>query len=75
MEYATIVSSIATAIFVGGVAWGATKSALNGTKLRVQQVHDELREHMRDEANADVETHERIARVETKVDILLDKIK
>lgn len=71
MDLATLWPSFATAVFVGGVAWGATRNALNGTRIRVQQIQDELRNHIKDESNADIDTHERITRVETKLDILL----
>lgn len=75
MEFSPLLTSMGTAIFVGGVAWGATKSALNGTRMRVQQIHEELRSHIRDESSADMETHERITRVETKLDMLIDRVK
>lgn len=75
MDLATLWPSAATALFVGGVAWGATRNALNGTRIRVQQIHQELRDHIKDESNADIDTHERITRVETKLDILLSGFK
>ena len=75
MELTQVAYSLMTALFVGGAAWGATKSALNGTRLRVQEVHKQLSDHIRDEVNADQETHERRARVETKVDIVLERMK
>ena len=73
MDLATLWPSAVTAIFVGGVAWGATKSALNGTRDRVRSIQDELRNHITEEHNADMETHERIARVETKLDMLISR--
>lgn len=74
MEYG-IAYSLATAIFVGGMAWGATKSALNGTRQRVQEIHETVIKHITDEHNADQKTHERIASVEAKVDLILARIK
>jgi hypothetical protein len=63
--------TVLTALFLAGTVWGATKAALNGTKQRVQIIHEELREHIHDEHNADMETHERIARMEAKLDLLI----
>ena len=74
MDIYSFAPSIATALFVGGVAWGATKSALNGTKTAVKEIKDELHSHISDETKADIVTHERIASVETKVDILLERL-
>ena len=73
MELTPFATSILTALFVSGAAWGATKTALNGTKQHVKDIHAELRQHIREEHNADMETHERIARVETKIDVLVDR--
>lgn len=75
MELTPFATSILTALFVSGAAWGATKTALNGTRLRVQEVHEKLTKHVDEEAHADRETHERIARVETKIDMILERQK
>lgn len=53
--------TIAT-VFTGGAAWGAVKVTLNGTKARVEKL----------EAHS-IETTDRLARIETKVDQLLRK--
>lgn len=75
MELTPFATSIMTAIFVSGAAWGATKAALNGTKMRVQEVHKKISDHIKEEADADKETHQRIARVETKIDMILERYK
>lgn len=75
MELTPFATSILTAIFVSGAAWGATKSALNGTRQRVQQIHEDLRQHVSEESNADMQTHERLTRVETKVDVLVESLR
>lgn len=75
MDYNALIPSIMTALFVGGVSWGATKSALNGTRQRVQEIHKTVQAHIKDETESDRKLHERITRVETKVDILIDRYK
>ena len=66
--------TIGTAVFVGGVSAGMVKASLNGTKERVRQIHETLQTHINDEADNDRLTHERLAGVEAKVDILLEKL-
>lgn len=72
MELTPMTWTAITTVFVGGVAWGAVKVALNGTRTRVKEIQSELHMHIREEHEADVETHERIARMETKIDMLLE---
>ena len=73
VEWSPATWSVLTAVFVGGAAWGGTKKALNGTRQRVKDVQEQLTVHIKEEHDADVETHERIARMETKIDILLER--
>lgn len=56
------------ALSLGG-AWGGAKAALNGTRERVQKV--EARTDAHDEKLS--KQGEQLARVETKIDILLDR--
>lgn len=63
--------AVISAFFAAGAAWGAVRSALNGTRGKVDDVHKRLAAHIDDESVADKVTHERIARVETKIDMLL----
>lgn len=49
-----------TALFTGGVAWGTVKVTLNGTKARVEKLEEAKDDHT-----------DRLARIETKIDILL----
>ena len=53
---------IATGLFSGGAAWGAAKVALNGTRQRVKELEE-----------SDRLTIERLARIETKIDLILEK--
>ena len=62
-----------TAVFSAGAAWAGVKVSLNGTKRRVEETHERLAKHIQDEASADLITHERIASIETKLDIALAK--
>lgn len=49
-------------LFAGGAAWGGSKVALNGTRERVRKLEQ-----------SDDEYRDRLARIETKLDILLEK--
>ena len=51
----------ATGLISIGGAWGATKTAMNGTKERVKVLEVENKD-----------TADRLARIETKIDILVD---
>lgn len=75
MEAYSMAYAILTAVFVGGIAWGASKSALNGTRTRVSEIQKELRQHIAEESGRDSEVRERIVRIETKVDVLIEKAK
>ena len=61
LELAAI-AGFTTIVVSGGAAWGAAKQALNGTRERVRVLETDSKAH------ADA-----IARVETKVDILIDR--
>ena len=54
---------IATPLLAIGGAWGGAKVALNGTRQRVQKL----------EATTDLHV-DRLARIETKVDIIVEKL-
>ena len=65
MDFAIETSVIlagATVAVTGGVAWGAVKQALNGTRERV----DKLEAHSSNHSDL-------LARLETKVDILIER--
>lgn len=66
--------TLATGIAAAAFAAGAVKRTLNGTKDRVKEIHEQLHAHITEEHNADQQTHERIARVETKIDLLLSRV-
>jgi len=57
-----ILWAIGTAIFTGGVALGGVKYGLNGQKERLEKV-----EH------TSSDNTQRLTRVETKIDILIDR--
>lgn len=54
--------AIGTAIFTGGVAWGSVKHSMNGTKERLEKVE-----------GTSADNTQRLTRVETKIDILIDR--
>ena len=59
-----------TGVVAAAFAAGGAMTALNGTKDRVKEIHERLHTHIADESTADKHTHERIARVEAKVDLI-----
>lgn len=63
---------ITAALALGG-SWGGAKVALNGTRERVKEVSEKLETHIKDEAEQDLKLHQRMAGVETKIDILIDR--
>ena len=61
-----------------GAAWGAVKVSLNGTRTRIKAIQgdleehrEDLRVHMREEHTDYMGQLDRLARVETKIDLLL----
>ncbi len=74
MELVEFLKIAGPLLAVGG-AWGGARVALNGTRRTVQEVERNLRAHISEEHAADMHTHERIAKIETKLDILIDREK
>jgi hypothetical protein len=66
-----ILYSVLSAMFTGGVAYGGFKVALNGTKNRISKL-EEVEERAEMER---IKTHERLASLETKIDMIYDKVK
>lgn len=63
-----------TAIFTGGVAWGAARQALNGTRERVKDIQAGLKQHVDSDDAVQRELLQRSAALEAKVDIILSKL-
>lgn len=61
MDITTIIALGGPAL-AAGAAWGGAKVALNGTRLRVKELEI-----------ADKDKTDRLARIETKIDVLLEK--
>lgn len=57
----------ATILASGGIAFGAVRSALNGTKERVNKIEVNVAKHLDDHTKIIAS----IARIETKLDILV----
>jgi Sec-independent protein translocase protein TatA len=62
--------SLLSAVFTGGIAVGGFKVAMNGTKDRIEK----LEEQEQDTQEHRVEVAERLASLETKIDIILEKV-
>jgi hypothetical protein len=70
MDYITIASVVGpTALVTAGAAWGAAKQALNGTRERVTKLEDAT---VAQQAHNE-QMGERTARIETKIDMLINK--
>lgn len=70
---ATLMIAGPTAIVSLGAAWGGAKAALNGTRRRVRSLEEDLSEHKKDSFQNHIDAVERLARLETKIDMLLEK--
>lgn len=81
MEPITLVfggSSLGFLILMGKITYnyGRDRKALNGTVERVKVIEHKLSAHMEDEMRQDMAIRQDIARLETKVDLLINhKIK
>ena len=53
---------IATILTSGGISWGATKQVQNGLKERIKMLETDNKQHS-----------DRLARIETKIDALLER--
>jgi hypothetical protein len=65
--------SVSTALITGGVAYGSVKQALNGTRERVKKIEENQRNHEVQDEERFRDAADRLARIETKIDILLEK--
>jgi len=72
MDY-IVIAQVAVPLLAIGGAWGGAKAALNGTRTRVKEIEDDLKEHMKEDEELQREMIDRAARMETKIDILLEK--
>ncbi len=62
---------VATVLFTGGVAFGSVKVALNGTKRRLDQLEDNEQVGV----DSRIKVAERLTAVETKIDMIYEKVK
>lgn len=60
--------ALSGALVSGGAAWGGAKSALNGTRKRVEEIRDGLAEHIKADAALQLDMVQRLARIEAKLD-------
>jgi len=65
MEYMEFAKMAIPLLAIGG-AWGGAKVALNGTRERVKKLEGVVEDHK-------IETIDRLARVETKIDVLINR--
>ena len=72
MDWATIVAVLGV-VFTGGAAWGGASYALNGTRKRVMDLDEKFTQHVSDDNTRHVEAIDRLARIETKLDVLGEK--
>jgi hypothetical protein len=74
MEISTALLIAGTSAFLtGGVAWGTVKQALNGTRERVKNIEQNQYDHEKLDEQRFGSAADRLARIETKIDILLEK--
>lgn len=61
----------ASLLISGGAAFGGAKVALNGTRQRVKDLAEDFKAHEEQDESLQMETIDRLARIETKLDILV----
>ena len=71
MDYFEFIK-LATPLLAIGGAFGGAKIALNGTRARVKEMQGDLKDHMKEDESVQREMIDRAARMETKIDILLE---
>ena len=71
MDYIEFIKMATPLLAIGG-AWGGAKVALNGTRARVKEMQNDLKDHMKEDESVQREMIDRAARMETKIDILLE---
>jgi hypothetical protein len=64
---ASLAIPVISGVGAAGAAWGAVKVSLNGTRSRVRKIESQMDEGLAKEADL----HDRLARLETKIDLLL----
>lgn len=69
------IMALGTIIGSAGAAWGAARTALNGTKGRVQEIKTELAAHTAADLAVQTQMIDRLARIETKIDYMAEKQK
>jgi len=67
----TTVLAVAGPFLAIGGAWGGAKVALNGTRNRVKTLETNLEVHKAASAIQHIEAIDRLARIETKIDIVI----
>lgn len=67
--------SLIGACLAGGTAWGGAKVALNGTRERVKEIQEGLNKHVIDDHSIQTDTVDRLARIETKLDVITSQEK
>jgi hypothetical protein len=60
-------------VFGAGAAWGGATAALNGTRNRVKSIEEWAVQHDKKDDEFQREGIDRLARIETKIDMLRDK--
>ena len=63
--------SVASAMFGGGVAWGVNRNKINELRDKHQSLQKEVVAHKLVTSEAHADMIDRLARVETKIDLLL----
>lgn len=62
-----------TVVASAGAAWGAVKHSLNGTRERVSKIETALADHAEKDDQLQNDTIDRLARIETKLDVIADR--
>ena len=64
----SILLALGGILVTGGAAWGGARTALNGTRRRVEELHGQFIEHTKADMEHQREALDRLARIETKLE-------
>lgn len=68
-----MIYEVAALVFTAGAAWGGSQVALNGTRKRVMELREWADKHEATDKSSQLDTTDRLARIETKLDVLMEK--
>lgn len=69
-----VVMAALSVVGSGGIAWGAVRAGLNGTRGDVKEIRTTLQAHVNEDHRLQVEQVEIVTRIETKLDGMIEDL-